>query len=209
MRHGLHYDLEKLLERAYDSLERFPGLLERPAVISEAIAFILERLAKVLTDDGLARDTVDAVLSVSRDFLDLRARALALHEFRAGSSWEDLVTVFTRPSNLARQLPAQAAVEVAGHAPGGVSPALFQAEAEPALFAAWQEVADKVAAAIEAKRYGDALAVLAGLRPVVDRYFDDVLVMAEDEAVRINRLRQLAAVAATVRRVAWLELVHG
>jgi glycyl-tRNA synthetase beta subunit len=36
-----------------------------------------------------------------------------------------------------------------------------------------------------------------------------VLVMAEDEAVRINRLRQLAAVAATVRRVAWLELVHG
>jgi glycyl-tRNA synthetase len=207
-RHDLHYDVEKLLERAYDELERFPGLVERGTVVPEATAFILERLAKVLTDDGLARDTVDAILPTSRDFLDLKARALALHEFRAGDRWEDLVTVFTRPANLARKLPAEAAAEAA-EAAGGVSPALFQVEAETALFAAWQEAAGKVGAAVKAKRYGEALATLVALRPAVDRYFDDVLVMAEDEAVRINRLRQLAAIAATVRSVACLELVQG
>ena len=43
----------------------------------------------------------------------------------------------------------------------------------------------------------------------MDRYFDDVLVMAEDEAVRFNRLRQLGAVADTVRKVAHLELLQG
>jgi glycyl-tRNA synthetase beta subunit len=43
----------------------------------------------------------------------------------------------------------------------------------------------------------------------VDRYFDDVLVMADDEAVRLNRLRQLAAIAATVRTVAYLDLIQG
>ena len=57
--------------------------------------------------------------------------------------------------------------------------------------------------------YGDALAALAGLRPALDRYFDDVLVMAEDEAVRLNRLRQLRAVAETVRKVAHLDLLQG
>jgi glycyl-tRNA synthetase beta chain len=88
-------------------------------------------------------------------------------------------------------------------------PALFQAEAESVLFAAWQEAVDKVAPAVKAQRYGDALSALAALRPAVDRYFADVLVMAEDEAVRLNRLRQLAAIARTVREVAWLELVQG
>ncbi len=51
----------------------------RATVVPEATAFILERLAKALTDDGIGRDTVDAVLPTSRDFLDLRARAEALH----------------------------------------------------------------------------------------------------------------------------------
>ena len=207
-RHGLHYDVESLLNRAYDELERFPGLAAREPVVDEATAFILERLAKALTDDGIARDTVDAVLPTSRDFLDLRLRAEALHKLRSGPHWEDLVTVFTRPSNLARKLPPEAAADI--EAPGaGVSPALFQAEVESALFDAWQEAAGKVAAAIKSQQYGEALALLVTLRPVVDRYFADVLVMAEDEAVRINRLRQLAAVAATVRTVAWLDLVQG
>ena len=43
----------------------------------------------------------------------------------------------------------------------------------------------------------------------MDKYFDDVLVMAEDEAVRMNRLRQLAAVAGSVKMVAWLEYLQG
>ena len=97
----------------------------------------------------------------------------------------------------------------AAPAQGAVSPALFQVEAESALFAAWQEAVATVEQSIEAQHYGDALAALAALRPTLDRYFDDVLVMAEDEAVRLNRLRQLAAIAATVRKVAWLELAQG
>jgi glycyl-tRNA synthetase beta chain len=203
--HGLHYDVEQLVERAYDELERFPDLVQRVSVVPEATAFILERLAKTLTDDGLARDTVDAVLPTARDFLDLRLRALALHVWRSSAAWEDLVTVFARPSNLARKLPPEAALDPET----GVSSALFAVEAESALFGAWHEAVAKVALACEEQRYGDALVALAALRPVVDRYFDDVLVMADDEAVRLNRLRQLAAVAATVRSVAWLELVQG
>jgi glycyl-tRNA synthetase beta chain len=131
-----------------------------------------------------------------------------LHEFRSGEGWEDLVTAFTRPSNLAKKLPAGAAADPSAPT-GGVSPELFQAEAEQVLFAAWRDTAADVAPAVASGRYGEALSALAALRPAVDRYFDDVLVMAEDEAVRINRLRLLAAVAALVRSVACLELIQG
>ncbi len=205
--HGLRYDVEKLVERAYDGLERFPGLVARGAVVPEATAFILERLAKALTDDGIARDTVDAVLPTSRDLLDLRTRAESLQRFRSGPSWDDLVTVYSRPANLAKKLPA-GAVPAAGEALGGVQPSLFQTEAERVLMGEWWQAAGEAGIAAEKRDYAKALDLLARLRPFVDKYFDDVLVMAEDEAVRINRLRQLAAVAATVKTIAWLELVQ-
>lgn len=200
--HGFRYNLEDLVNRAYDGLERYPGLVPRDEVVTEATAFILERLVKALTDHGLARDTVDAVLPTSRDFSDLRSRALALHAFRSDAAWEDLVTLFSRPSNLAKKLPPEAT----GF---DVDPAHFAVDSERELFTAWQAIDQEAADAVVAGNYEAALRAMAGLRPAVDRYFDDVLVMAEDEAVRFNRLRQLAAIAATVRTVAWLELIQG
>lgn len=209
MKHGFHYNVEQLLDRAYAELARFPGLVPRDTVVPEATAFVLERLAKAMTDAGIARDTVDAVLPTSRDFLDLRLRGMALHDFRSSAQWEDLVTVFTRPFNLAKKLPEEAAAQAADQPDFGVLPSLFQADAEQALFDAWQDALAKLAPAVRTQRYGDALSTLAALRPAIDRYFDDVLVMAEDEAVRLNRLRQLAAIAAMVRAIACLELVQG
>jgi glycyl-tRNA synthetase beta chain len=203
-RHGLRYDVERLADRAYGQLERFPGLVGRDQVVPEAVTFILERLAKSLTDDGLARDTVDAVLPTSRDFLDLQKRAEALHSFRSGSDWDNLVTVFTRPSNLAKKLPPDAVATGLV-----VDPAVFTADAEKGLFEAWRKTSSAVDESIASGDYRAGFAALAALRPAVDRYFDDVLVMADDEAVRFNRLRQLAALAGTVRQLAHLDLVQG
>ncbi len=208
MRHGLHYDVERLADRAYNGLQKFPKLVPREQVVAEATAFILERLAKALTDDGIGRGIVDAVLPTSRDFLDLRARAEALVQFRASVAWEDLVTVYTRPANLAKKLPESEAPKP-GEALGGVQPSLFRVEAERTLMGEWWQAAGEAGIAAEKRDYGTALATLAGLRPFVDKYFDDVLVMADDEAVRLNRLRQLAAIAGSVKNVAHLEYVQG
>jgi glycyl-tRNA synthetase len=207
-RHGLRYDVQKLVDRAYDGLAEYPGLVARETVVPEATAFILERLAKALTDDDIARDTVDAVLPTSREFLDLRARAEALQRFRSGPYWDDLITVYTRPANLAKKLPAGAA-PAATEALGGVSPALFQTEAERVLLGEWWQAAADATTAASKRDYEKALRMLAGLRPLVDGYFDDVLVMADDDAVRLNRLRQLAAIAGSVKSIAWLELLQG
>ncbi len=207
-KHGLRYDVEKLVERAYDGLEKFPKLVAREQVVADATTFILERLAKALTDDGIGRDVVDAVLPTSRDFLDLRLRAEALAKFRASEAWEALSTVYTRPTNLAKKLPEGAAPK-AGEALGGVQPSLFQVDAERNLMSEWWQAAGESGIAVEKRDYLKALALLAGLRPFLDKYFDDVLVMADDEAVRLNRLRQLAAISESVKKVAHLEYVQG
>ena len=125
-------------------------------MVPEATAFILERLAKALTDDGIGRDIVDAVLPTSRDFLDLRARAEAVQRFRAEPSWEDLVTVYTRPANLAKKLPDGAA-PTAGEALGGVQPSLFQIEAERVLMGEWWQAAGEAGIAVEKRDYEKAL----------------------------------------------------
>jgi glycyl-tRNA synthetase beta chain len=200
--HGLEYDVRALVERAYDGLERFPNLVPRDKVVGEAVDFIKERLAKFLVDNAIARDAVEAVLATTDVFADVRRRAVSLDAFRASDLWDDLVVVHTRPSNLARKLPD-------GEAGKTVDPALFEAEAEEVLHRAWSH-AD--AAAEDATAQNDhlaALTALAELRPAVDRFFDDVLVMADDEAVRLNRLRLLAAISASVRRSAHLERLQG
>jgi glycyl-tRNA synthetase beta chain len=200
--HGFDYDVRALAESTYDQFERFQHLLRRDEVVPAAVDFILERLVKALSDEGFARDSVDAVLPTSAVFRDLRARAEALDAFRLTPAWEDLVVVFQRPSNLAKKLPADD--------PGSpVDVGMFQLDAEVDLYGAWQRAATGVAAAVAACDYGAALGTLAVLRPQVDRYFDDVLVMANDEAVRLNRLRLLAGIAGTVRSVAHLERVQG
>ena len=200
--HGLHYDVDGLVKKAYVELERFPNLEPAASVVPDAKSFIFERLTKSLVDEGIARDAAEAVLPTSHDFLDLRSRARALSSFRSGARWEDLVTVFTRPFNLAKKLPSDAP-----SAP--VDPALFVVEAERELYSAWVDAAGRVAELAGEGRYVEALQVLAGLRPAIDRYFDDVLVMAPEDDIRLNRLRQLAAVAATVRSLAHLELLQG
>jgi glycyl-tRNA synthetase beta chain len=200
--HGLRYNVRYLAEFAYGLLERFPHLVAQDQVVAEATDFVLERLAKVLTDNDVNRDAVDAVLPTADEFADLRARAVSLDSFRSDPAWEDLVVVFTRPSNLAKKLPA-------GEAGLSVNPSLCSEEAERLLLAAWSEAAGGIVPLIRQQEYVDALRQLAALRPAVDRYFTDVLVMAEDEAVRLNRLRQLDWIVRSVRSVAYLDRLQG
>ena len=198
--HSLVYDVRSLVEAAFDQLAEFPGLEPRETVVPLATDFILERLARFLLDNEVSRSAIDAVLPLSSVFQDVRRRAMALDAFSASDAWEDLVTVHTRASNLARKLePGQE---------GQVSRDLFEEQAERELYQAYLQAFTTVAELIDKQDYYDALERLAGLRPAVDRFFDDVLVMAKDEATRVNRLRLLAAIAELEARVALVDRVQ-
>ena len=85
---------------------------------------------------------------------------------------------------------------------GRVDAALFENEAEGALYSAYTEIRKKAEALIEAGDYREALLEMVRLRKPVDDFFEAVLVMAKDERVRFNRLSLLEAVAKLFHRVA-------
>lgn len=181
--------LRPFVRRAAEALA---GDERRPEVTGEVVEFLRQRLRASLIDRGVRYDIADAALAVSED--DLLA-ASARAEAVAGAVGEErlaaLYVGFDRASRIVTDEAAEA-----------VDPALFEADAERALFEAVMEVRGPVRAAAAD---GDFRRAMDDLRPLVgpvNRIFDDVLIMAPDPRVRANRLALLREAAATFRVVA-------
>jgi glycyl-tRNA synthetase beta chain len=160
----------------------------------------VQRFRAALTDQGIAYDTLDAVLATQRDDLsDLAARARALQDVRSDPAMPRLATGFARASRILGQ----------GQAAPAVDEGLLVEGSERTLHRAWTRIRGDVERAVEARRYADALKTLERLADPIDRFFDDVLVMAPDPAVRANRLALLREVTATFRRVADFSKLSG
>lgn len=181
---GLRLSLPELVDRALVLLA--PKLTEPAQATRERVLeFFRVRLATLLSSRGLRADVVEAVLvSGFDDPVEAARRAEALTRLMSRSDWEPLVVTFKRTINI---LPARPI--------GRVDPTRFVDEAERMLHERTQACRPEVARALEARDYERALTELAGLRPVVDRYFDAVLVMDKDPAIQENRLALLREIA--------------
>ena len=169
--------------------------------------FFVERLRYYLREvRGYRHDEVQAVLSASSEQpLEAAARAEAIAKVRPTENFELLAAGFKRISNILRQ--AGGADQFAAR---NVDEALLDQGAEKALFGEFEKLNPGVAALKDEGRYEEALVRIASLRPVVDKFFDDVMVMAEDEAVRNNRLTFLARLRAEFSTIAdFNEIVSG
>ncbi len=163
----------------------------RAEIVADASAFIVERLQVLLLDEGVPFPSVEAALAAPvRELPGLAARARAFAALVGQPRFEDAVAAYNRCAALAAKR--------AEGASGSVDPRLFAFEAERELQDAYEAAREPLADALSRLAIEEAVNVAAGMRPAVDRYFDDVLVMDEDPAVRANRLAQLAAVAALI-----------
>jgi glycyl-tRNA synthetase beta chain len=151
-------------------------------------AYILERLRGYLLEQGMAPEVFEAVAAVDPDApLDFVQRARAVTLFRERPEAEALAAANKRIQNLLRK------AEQERH--GEVDEALLQSPAEQLLLEALRSIEPRVAAAVERGDYVSAMTDLAQLRAPVDAFFDDVMVMVEDPALRANRLALLARLA--------------
>ena len=193
--YALRFPLTGLLSAAVDQYE-LQGIEDldgarRGEIVAQTAAFVRERLQVLLLDEGLPFPSVEAAMgSPAGDIPSLAARARAFAALAGRDVFEDAVTAHNRCAALAATDPA------AGARP--VDPALFALEAERELAAAYSAARAPLLDALENLELESAIDAAASLRAVVDRYFDDVLVMDPDEAVRANRLAQLAAVTALI-----------
>jgi glycyl-tRNA synthetase beta chain len=161
---------------------------------SEVYAFMLERLRNQLKDQGYAPDEIDAVASQAPTRMDLvPARLDAVQSFRRLPEAGSLAAANKRIRNILKKAEGPVAVASEG---------LLQEPAEKALYASVRALAPKIESSIEALDYGGALHLLAGMRTEVDRFFDDVMVNAEDAGLRANRLALLGQLDGLMNRVA-------
>jgi glycyl-tRNA synthetase beta chain len=160
----------------------------KPEQEAQILEFILDRARFIFREkSGFAYDEVNAVLRAGADDLvDAEKRLHALRAIRKSKNFEPLTVSFKRIRKILEK------ANLVSDDSQRIHPDLFENQAEWVLFSAVREAAAKVQVEKRAGRYQAALEVIAGLRKVVDRFFDEVMVMAENPAVRKNRLELLA-----------------
>jgi len=182
---GFRLSLGELIDRALellgDRMEREPQQVKE-----EVLSFLRQRVYHLWVSEGFRHDLVDAVLSAGLDDLvATRNRLEALQEFSQDPNFEALMTTFKRVVNI---LPP----DFTGRE---VNPALFEKDEEKALHEALLQLEGRVKELVKRESYLEALKTISTLKEKVDAFFDGVLVMAEDEEVKNNRLSLLRRIA--------------
>ncbi|MCP4042616.1 MAG: glycine--tRNA ligase subunit beta [Gammaproteobacteria bacterium] len=178
----LDLDLKDLLRTAVHAYGQF----DIDLVVDEVFTFMMERLRAYYLDTGVATDTFEAVLARHPDRpLDFDERIKAVTRFRELPDAASLAAANKRIHNILRKAK--------GTIPESPDPARFEDSAEGTLAAEIEKLRKTVEPMLELGEYTEALSQLAGLRDTVDRFFDQVLVMADDEELRHNRLALLAS----------------
>jgi glycyl-tRNA synthetase beta chain len=152
-------------------------------VSDQAAAFAVERVRFALEQRGYPVEIVRAV-TAAPDVAPLRARRLAeaVQRMRTSEDFQALAVLFKRVKNIAKELPEVPALDREA----------LNEPAEHALLAALDAARPRVEAAGAGADYTRAFTEIAALRPVVDRFFTEVFVMAEDARVRTARLTLMA-----------------
>ncbi|TDH38643.1 glycine--tRNA ligase subunit beta [Pseudohoeflea suaedae] len=174
-------------------------------VTEDLLSFFHDRLKVYLRDQGARHDLIDAVITpMSDDLLSITSRVAALGIFLDSEDGANLLAGAKRAANIL------AAEEKKGTAIAqGVDPALFTQDEERALNDAVETATTEAQNAIDTEDYPAAMTALAKLRGPVDAFFEAVLVNAEDESVRANRLALVARIRAATATVADFSRISG
>ncbi len=188
----LDLPLERLLATATAPFARVEGFKANDAALAD---FIFERLAGNLRDQGYTPQEVDAVVSQRPQRLgDIPKRLAAVRAFAALPEAAALAAANKRVGNILKKAEQAVAARV--------DASLLKEGAEIALNAALADVAPRADAAFAQGDYSASLQSLAALKGPVDTFFNDVMVNADDPALKANRLGLLASLYGAMNRVA-------
>ena len=196
--HSLTLSIPDLLK--FSSIELEDKLTEKDAP-EQVEKFLWERLRGLYADRGISGDLYDAVAAVKpHDLADFEKRVQAVSDFRELSEAGALAAANKRIGNILKKAK--------GPLPDAVDPSRFELEAERTLHQQLEQITARVAPLNASGDYAAILKALAGLRSAVDAFFDQVMVMADEPAVRDNRLALLAGLQALFLQVADVSLLQ-
>jgi glycyl-tRNA synthetase beta chain len=191
---GYHLSLSAAIEVTLDTLAGVKLGADR-AVVAEAVLDFVRGRLKALWSEAYDADLVEAVLAARfDDVVDAKRRLEALAEVKARPDFTSLAVAFKRVANIQEKAGGPGAAKV--------DSGLLQDEAEKRLLAEVERVEQEVGARRAARDYPAVLRNVAALEPAVARFFDEVLVMADDAALRANRLGLMRRVGALFQDLA-------
>ena len=190
---GLQISLGKAIDAALASYTEGGLEFDVAATRAQVVNFFVTRTKVMLRDGGCEADTIDAVLATGIEepsTIITRARTLEDARANAKETFDDLAIAYARANNL-RDAAAGTDVDES-----------LLTEREHALSCAIVEAESRVAKALSEDDYPAAIDDLAALRRPIDDFFENVMVMDEDEAIRANRMRLLNRFVAVFANVA-------
>ncbi|MFA5904214.1 MAG: glycine--tRNA ligase subunit beta, partial [Desulfobacula sp.] len=195
---NLVFSLLSVIEKGLEPFAADPG--QKHEIALKVKEFLQNRMINILTDMGFSKEAVNSALWASFDNIpDVVSRVKALDSLRKEPDFEPLSITFKRVENIIRKSDVSTGVSV--------DVSLFQDPTEGALHTAVNEVRQKTEALIKAGNYESALSAIATLRPAVDAFFVGVMVMAEDERLRKNRIALLSSVSGLFKDIADFSMI--
>ena len=181
---SLPLDLETLVSKAIDV---YGDKLTNAETQTQVVDFVLGRFNALLQDQAIAIDVIQAVAArrptKPSDYL---ARVHAVDKFKALEEAEALAAANKRVANILAKQNVEVTATV------NIDESLLAEDAEKALYVELKAAQKEVEIAVPSQDYTRILTTLATLRNVIDNFFDNVMVMADDEAVKHNRLALLS-----------------
>lgn len=192
-----HISLAKIIAGTLYLLDIKPE--ETGKLVPQIMEFFKQRLRNLLIDQGIRYDVIDAVFADKRndDMVDLAVRCKALADYVEAGNAEPLVQVSVRISNLCKKIEKEVAI----------SGALFKDESENKLHEVVAAVSKEIIPEIVLYDYAAVLKAGEKVIEPVNAFFDNVMVMDEDENVKNNRLAMLEEVRGIVNAVGDLSLL--
>jgi glycyl-tRNA synthetase beta chain len=196
----LRLPLSEILEQALDAQAAAGGAPPSQEVVADLMVFFADRLKVALRDRGVRHDLVTAVFALGGedDLVRLLGRVEALSDFLASEDGANLLVAHERATNIVR-IEAKKDERVYD---GDVEGTLLKETEELALHKALEAARRKAEDALKTEDFSGAMAAMAELRHPVDAFFDHVMVNAEEEALRANRLKLLSSIDEVLHRVA-------
>ncbi|WP_332690941.1 glycine--tRNA ligase subunit beta [Halalkalibacter lacteus] len=197
--HKLDVNLEELIKSSLDVANR-RQLLKREydEIEKELIEFFTLRVRALLQEQGVQYDIIDSVLSNEIGHVPtLIKKTQILTEKHDDPSFKKVVEALSRVTNIAKKAEGE----------GTIDPTLFEKDEEQALYTHYKEVKNSVREALSQGDAKQAFEVLASSEPVINQYFDHIMVMTEDKTIRANRLYLMRELSEVIRSFAHFQSI--
>ncbi|MBO8136702.1 MAG: glycine--tRNA ligase subunit beta [Desulfotomaculum sp.] len=188
----LPISLNEMINLAYIGYQGKNLKLDLDTLTAEIQEFFKQRVKGIFSEKGFSYDIIDSVLEAGFDVIvDAWKRGQALSEFRKRPEFNDLMTAFNRVNNLAKKSEG-----------GVISKELLKEEVEKDLYSAYVNFSTNMARYMENKDYVNACEETAKLLGPINNFFEQVMVMVDDEKIRNNRLALLYSLAQEMKTIA-------